>query len=49
MFARCGCRATIVAVAQKVGLTGSCFRHRHPGADAGPGRQIAPKRLDLGL
>ncbi len=34
MLARCGCGATTVAVAQKVGLTGSCFRHRH-----------APKRL----
>jgi hypothetical protein len=23
----CGCEATIVALAQKVGLIGSCFRH----------------------
>src|SRR6266481_6681338 len=32
MLVRCGCGATTVAVAQKVGLTRSRFQHRHPRA-----------------
>jgi hypothetical protein len=33
----CGRGATTVALAQKVGLTGSCFRHWRPGVEPGPG------------